>query len=190
MLAGMALDDDVAALLSRGAVDEAATLALARLGPAILGYLTSLHPEDDAEDVFSAFAEDLWQGLPGFRFECSLRAWAFRLAWHASARSRRDLWRRRGERLPTSAASRLAASIAASQLPGGRKDALRQLREGLDPEDRTLLALRLDQELEWDEVALVLSADGPPVSAATLRKRFERVKDRLARQARDLGLLE
>jgi RNA polymerase sigma-70 factor (ECF subfamily) len=186
----MALDDEVAALLARGAADEAATSALEALGPAVLGYLASLHPEDDAHDVFSVFAEDLWRGLPGFRGECSLRSWAFRLAWHASARWRRDLWRKRGERLPSSAASRLAASIAASRLPGSRKDALRQLREALDPEERTLLVLRVDQELEWDEVAAVLSAEGAPVEAATLRKRFERIKDRLARQAREQGLLE
>jgi RNA polymerase sigma-70 factor (ECF subfamily) len=135
----------VAALLEQGAVDQAATAALEGLGPSVLGYLGSLHEEDDARDVFSAFAEDLWRGLPGFRRECSLRAWAFRLAWHASARFRRDPFRRRGERLPPSAASRLAASIAgASQLPGGRRDALRQLREALDPEERTLLVLRID----------------------------------------------
>jgi RNA polymerase sigma-70 factor (ECF subfamily) len=190
MLRRMGLDEQVAAHLARGAVDEAATAALEGLGPAVLGYLASLHPEDEAHDVFSVFAEDLWRGLPGFRRECSLRSWAFRLAWHASARHRRDPWRRRGERFPTSAASRLAASIAGSRLPGGRRDALRQLREALDPEERTLLVLRVDQELEWDEVAAVLSADGAPVEAATLRKRFERIKDRLARLARAQGLLE
>jgi RNA polymerase sigma-70 factor, ECF subfamily len=186
----MGLDDQVAALLERGAVDEAASAALEALGPAVLGYLASLHPEDDARDVFSIFAEDLWRGLPAFRRESSLRTWAFRLAWHASARWRRDLWRKRGERLPTSAASRLAASIAVSRMPGGRKDALRELRETLDPEERTLLVLRIDQELEWDEVAAVLSTDGAPVESATLRKRFERIKDRLARLAREQGLLE
>ncbi|MBK9517868.1 MAG: sigma-70 family RNA polymerase sigma factor [Anaeromyxobacter sp.] len=187
----MALDDQVASLLERGQVGEAATAALTGLGPAVLGYLGSLHDEDDARDVFSTFAEDLWRGLPGFRGECSLRAWAFRLAWHASARFRRDPFRRRGERLPSSAASRLAATIAgASLLPGGRRDALRQLRQALDPEERTLLVLRVDRELEWDEVAAVLSAEGAPVEAATLRKRFERLKGRLGRLAREQGLLE
>lgn len=172
-------------------MDEAATVALQGLGPAVLGYLASLHSEDDARDVFSVFAEDLWRGLAAFRRECSLRAWAFRIAWHASARFRRDLYRKRGERLPTSAASRLAASIAGPGLPSdGRRDALRRLREALDPEERTLLVLRLDQELEWEEVATVLSAAGVPVEAATLRKRFERIKDRLARLARTQGLLE
>lgn len=191
MLGAMHLDERVASLLKQGAVDQAATAALEALGPAVLGYLTGLHGEDDARDVFSVFAEDLWRGLPGFRGESSLRAWAFRIAWHASARFRRDPFRRRGERLPSSAASRLAASIAgASLMPGGRRDALRRLRESLLPEEQTLLVLRLDRELDWDEVAAVLTEEGAPVEPATLRKRFERLKDRLARMAQDEGLLE
>jgi RNA polymerase sigma-70 factor (ECF subfamily) len=45
--------------------------------------------------------------------------------------------------------------------------------------------LRLDQELEWEEIAAVLAQGGEPVSAATLRKRFERVKERIAKIARE-----
>jgi hypothetical protein len=87
-------------------------------------------------------------------------------------------------------ASRLAASIADSaQLPGGRREALRRLREALDPDDQQLLSLRLDRELEWEELAQLLSEDGPPVTAAALRKRFERLKDRLGKMAQEAGLL-
>lgn len=186
----MTLDARVKALLESGEGDEAATAAIEALGPNILGFLGSLLDEDDARDVFSMFAEDLWHGLPGFRFECSLRAWAYRVARNAAARFRKDAYRRRAERFPTSMASRLAASIADSaQLPGGRRDSLRQLRESLDADDQTLLSLRLDRELEWEELAVVLSAEGAPVSAAALRKRFERLKDRLERLAREQGLL-
>lgn len=186
----MSPDDRVAALLSRGEVDEAATVTLQVLGPAVLGYLASLLGEDDAREVFSVLAEDAWRGLPGFRFECSLRAWIFRLAWHAASRFLRDPWRRRAEPLPSSAASRLAASLAgASQLPGGRRDTLRALRQRLTPEEQTLLVLRVDKELEWKEVAEVLAEAGSPVDPAALRKRFERIKDRLAVLAREEGLL-
>ena len=187
----VSLEDQVAALLGRGQMDEAATVALQALGPALLGYLASLFGEDDARDVFSVLAEDAWRGLPGFRFECSLRAWFFRLAWHAASRHLRDPWHRRAEPLPSSAASRLAASIArASQLPGGRSETLRALRKRLTPEEQTLLVLRVDKELEWNEVAEVLAESGRPIEPAALRKRFERVKDRLAALARDEGLLE
>jgi RNA polymerase sigma-70 factor (ECF subfamily) len=89
-------------------------------------------------------------------------------------------------------ASRLAASVAATtHLPGSsRTDRLRLLRASLDPEDRTLLALRIDRALEWDEVAAVLSTDASPVNAAALRKRFERLKAKLARLAREQGLID
>jgi RNA polymerase sigma-70 factor (ECF subfamily) len=38
-------------------------------------------------------------------------------------------------------------------------------------------------------VAQVLSTEGTPVAAAALRKRFERLKDKLARLAKEQGLL-
>jgi RNA polymerase sigma-70 factor (ECF subfamily) len=187
----MHVDDRVAALLEAGEVDGAATAAIEALGPAVLGYLASMHDEDDARDVFQAWSSDVWRGLPGFRFEATLRAWAFRLAWHASSRFRRDPFQRRAVPLADSAASRLAASIAGqSRLPGGRKDTLRALRLRLAPEDQTLLVLRVDKDMTWEEVAAVLSEAGAPVDAATLRKRFERIKERLAAMAREEGLLE
>jgi DNA-directed RNA polymerase specialized sigma24 family protein len=100
----MRIDERVAALLEAGEVDGAAAAAIEALGPAVLGYLASMVDEDDARDVFSRWAEDVWRGLPGFRFEASLRAWAFRLAWHAASRALRDPWRKRGVPLADSAA--------------------------------------------------------------------------------------
>lgn len=177
--------------LERGEIDQAASAAIEGYGPSVYGYVCSMLEEDDARDVYSQWEEDLWRGLPGFRGECTLRAWAFRLARHAAARHRRDPWRARGERLPSSAASRLAApALASSVLPGGRREVLRNLRAGLEPDDQTLLVLRVDRELEWDEIAAVLSTEEEPVSAAALRKRYERLKARLAERLREAGLLE
>jgi RNA polymerase sigma-70 factor, ECF subfamily len=65
------------------------------------------------------------------------------------------------------------------------KDRLRALRDELKPEDRELLVLRLDRELEWPEIALILGTD-----AATLRKRFERLKEKLRTMAQRAGLLQ
>lgn len=203
----MDVEARVAAHLAARDFAAAATAAVESYGPAIFGYLCTLLDDDEARDVFSQWAEDLWRGLPGFRRECTLRAWAYRLAWHAAARYRRDPYRARGERLPSSAASRLAASLAASSMmPGGRRERLRKLRASLPPEDQTLLMLRIDKELTWEEIASVLAApadgdpstgdrpDGDPpataVNPVALRKRYERLKDRLAQQARDEGLLD
>lgn len=185
------VDGKIQELLSCGEVKEAATLALRTYGPEVLGYLENvLGDPDDARDVFQRFAEDLWKWLPSYRGG-SLRAACYRIAWHAAARFRREAWRRHKERMRTTMASRIAASIASpeSRLASTARDRISRLRASLEPEERSLLILRLDRELSWKEVAEVLTSEGDPVDSAAVRKRFERVKDKLAKLARDEGLL-
>lgn len=187
----MAIDAKVQELLARGEEKEAATAALRTLGAEVLGYLENvLGDPDDARDVFQVFAEDLWKWLPSYRGG-SLRAAAYRIAWHAAARFRREAWRRRKERMRTTMASRIAASIASpeSRLLSSPRDRIARLRASLEPEERSLLILRLDRELSWKEVAEVLTSEGDPVDSAAVRKRFERVKEKLAKRAREEGLL-
>lgn len=187
----MSLEQNVVALLERGDVKDAVTAVLQAHGPEVIGYLENvLGDADDARDVFQKAAEDLWNWIPGFRGG-SLRAACYRIAWHAAARFRREAWRRRRERMHTTMASRIAASITSpeSRLATRPRDRLERLRESLEPEERTLLILRLDREMSWSEVAEVLSSEGDPVDAAAARKRFERVKDKLARLAKEQGLL-
>ncbi|MFO0581882.1 MAG: sigma-70 family RNA polymerase sigma factor [Anaeromyxobacter sp.] len=173
------LERRVRALLAAGEPDAATTTVLRELGPGVLGYLLAVLPGDDGLDVYSAFEVDVWRGLPGFRWESSLRGWAYRIATHAASRALRGAYRRRRQSLPTSFASRAAAPGATASDPGGRKERLARLRERLSPEERTLLVLRVDRELDWVEVAAALAAGGKPAGIAALRKRFERLKDRL-----------
>jgi RNA polymerase sigma-70 factor (ECF subfamily) len=190
---GMTLDAKVRALLAEGREREAAAEALNALGPQVLGYLASLLKSDaDAREVFSQFAEDLWRGLPSFRGDASLRGWAYRVAWHASARFVRDPYRQRGRRLETSEASRLACEVLSSiGADAWRAERVAQLREVLTPEEQTLLILRVDRGLSWREVALVFADEnGTSPSEAALRKRFERLKGKLAEAARSRGLLD
>lgn len=172
----------------------AAEVVMRDLGPQILGYLTSILRNDaDAGEVFSQFAEDLWRGLPGFRGDCPLRVWAYRLAWHAAARHLRDPYRARGRRLETHELSRIADEVRSSALLGrreARQRGIERLRARLEPEEQSLLVLRLDRGLSWREVATVLGEEGAAVDEVALRKRFERLKDKLARMAREEGLLE
>ena len=190
----MSLERRVQSLLAQERHREAASLAIKELGPQVLGYLAAiLRSEADAYEVFSQFAEDLWRGLPTFRGEASLRGWAYRVAWHASARFVRDPYRQRGRRLETSEASRLAEEIRSGMAAEQhwRADRLMQLRETLDAEEKTLLILRVDRGLSWRDVAQVLAAEGEePPAEATLRKRFERLKEKLGRAAREQGLID
>jgi RNA polymerase sigma-70 factor (ECF subfamily) len=160
-------------------------------GPKIYGYLRAVLRDDtDAGDAFSLFGENLWRGISTYRGEASFRTWAYRIAWNAALAVRDEAWRRHGRRLETSEASRLADEIRTTAARVEReRTALDALRETLSPEEQTLLVLRIDQGLSWDEIAHVLGQEGSSVESATLRKRFERLKERLASLARERGLV-
>jgi RNA polymerase sigma-70 factor (ECF subfamily) len=187
-------EDRAGALVEAGELSAAAEAIVRDYGPQILGYLTSVVRNDgDAAEVFSQFTEDLWRGLPGFRGECPVRVWAYRLAYHAAARHLRDPYRQRGRRLESTELSRIADEVRSSVLLGrreARQEGIDRLREKLAPDEQTLLVLRLDRGLSWREVATVLAEDGAPVDEVALRKRFERLKGKLADLAREEGLLE
>ncbi len=184
-------EQNVQALLAKGDHRGAASEAIRGFGPKVLGYLRSiLRDDEDATDAFSHFAEDLWRGIPGFRGESSFKTWCFKLAWCAAMHVRSDAWKRLGRRLDTSEASKLADEIRTQSVVRDERQrtSLDKLREALNPEEQTLLFLRLDQGLEWAEVAEILSAAGPAVEATTLRKRYERLKERLAQLVKEQGL--
>ncbi|MGC4000119.1 MAG: sigma-70 family RNA polymerase sigma factor [Anaeromyxobacter sp.] len=192
-MADEALDLEVRRLLGAGERDAAATLALRRLGPKVVGYLrTVLRNEADAAEAFGVFAEHLWRGLEGWRGEAPLRGWAFRLAWNAALNLRNEAWRRRVRRMETGEASRIAEEVrtATALRVERQRRGLDKLREALSPEEQTLLSLRVDQELSWSEIAAVLAPEQGEVDPAALRKRFERMKARLGELARAQGLME
>jgi RNA polymerase sigma-70 factor (ECF subfamily) len=169
----------------------AATEAMRSFGPKIFGYLRAVLRDDtDAGDAFSLFGENLWKGIGTFRGESSFRTWAYRIAWNAALAVRDEAWRRHGRRLETGEVSRLAEEIRTTAARVERqRTALDALREVLTAEEQTLLHLRIDQQLSWDDIAQVLGSGGAGVEPATLRKRFERLKDRLAVLARERGLV-
>ncbi len=184
----MEVEERIAAAMAAGDHRTAATEVIRGYGPRILGYLNVVLRDDlDAGDAFSLFAEQVWRGMPGFAGRSSARTWAFKAAWSAAMKVRDDAWRRLGRRLETGEASRIAEDVRTrTGLRYERQRAeLETLRLLLSDEDQTLLVLRLDQELSWDEVAEVLALDGDPVDPATLRKRFARIKERLAEIIRE-----
>jgi RNA polymerase sigma-70 factor (ECF subfamily) len=183
----------ILATLASGDPEGAAELALREQGPRVLRYLRSLlRDEDDADDAFSMFAEQVWKGIASYRGEGALDVWLFRIAFREAMRLRDEAWRRRKKILPTSEAHRIAAEVrkTASVSMERRLDALEKLRAALSIEDQHLLVLRVDHGLPFEDIAGTLADAEGPVDAATLRKRFERAKARLARLARSEGLLE
>lgn len=182
----MAPDEtDLRARCDAGDHDGAAAAAIERYGPELFGFLVGLAGDRDrAGDVFSAVCERAWRGLPKFRWDAPLRVWMYRIARNEFLRAAA---RDRGE-LPLSVVPSVAHAIAevrtatAPHLRTDVKDEFARIRAALDPDDHMLLGLRLERGLAWNEIARVLG-DGDPAhltrDAATLRKRYERVKARL-----------
>jgi RNA polymerase sigma-70 factor, ECF subfamily len=180
----------------------AATVALRGYGPEVLGYLSAMcRTETDAAEVFSSFCEDLWKGLPGFRWQSSFRTWAYTLARHALYRIGRDPQRRRERNLALSESPEVFEMVEQVRtttmihLRTETKNKFAALRDRLEPDDRTLLILRVDRKLAWTEIATVMADEAEPTpdqlkrGAATLRKRFERAKERLRKLAIDERLI-
>jgi RNA polymerase sigma-70 factor, ECF subfamily len=189
-----ATEPAIRALCKAGSYAEAATAALQRYGVELLGFLRALAGDDDlAGDAFGELGEDIWRGLPGFRWESSLRSWLYTLARHALAQLRRDPRLRRDRNLPLSAAHEMEAVVRTVTRDIQRtevKDEFRVLREQLDPEEHELLLLRLDRGLPWKDIARILGGTGDlDARAAALRKRFERARERLKKLAIERGLI-
>jgi RNA polymerase sigma-70 factor (ECF subfamily) len=189
----MTVDARVAALLAQRDYRSATEEVMREHGPAIRGLLLTLFRSnrDAAEDAFSLFAENLCRHLPEFRGESSVRTWAYCVGRNAALTVTREGWRRLGRRLDTVEAERLAEEVrtrSAVRLER-QSGALAALRDALDLDEQTLLTLRLDERLPWDEIALILSSGGAPLDAATARKRFERLKAKLSELARRQGIL-
>jgi RNA polymerase sigma-70 factor (ECF subfamily) len=164
----------------RGDLRGAATLAVKEYGGEITGYLAAvLRDEEQAREVFADTLVELWKDLPGFRWEASLRTWLYTLARHRLSAFLAKPARRREVGLSgVQEVDELAAMARTTTVPWQRtevKDEVAQLRESLSVDDQTLLILRIDRGMSWNEVARVLGEGSPPA----LRKRYERIKEKL-----------
>ena len=164
-----------------GRFDVAATLAIETYGGELIGYLAALMRDAvETDDLFGTVSEDLWRALPTFRWECSVRTYAYTIARNAWRRHLRDP-RRRIAHAPASQLEEVVARVrttTAIHLRTETKDKLDALRAQLDPDDQTLLILRVNRKLAWRDIARVMADDDDDLDrrAAALRKRFERLK--------------
>jgi RNA polymerase sigma-70 factor (ECF subfamily) len=190
-----ASEQAIRALCEAGSYAEATTGALRVYGVELLGFLRALANHHDlAAEAFAELGEDVWRGLPKFRWESSFRSWLCSLARNALAQLRRDPRRRADRNLPLSIAPEMAALVRTATIQIQRtevKDEFRVLREQLDPEEHEILLLRLDRGLAWKDIARILGGpDHVDARAAALRKRFERAKERLKKLAIEHGLIQ
>lgn len=182
------VDAQLRVLIDAGEIDRATADALRTFGPELIGWLSSILPsEADAHEAFSWMSEELWKSLRRWDGRCSMRTWCYMLARHATVRIRGQP--RRQHELLVSQVPSIAHAVThvwntsranAAQV----QDVYGEIRRMLDDEDQTLLVLRVDRNLAWRDIAIVLLGEGAADAevtkkAATLRKQFERVKERL-----------
>ena len=194
----MDLEDRIRSRIAAGDLRAAATAAVEGYGREVLGFLVAmLRDEHAASEVFSQACEDLWAGLPAFEARSSLRTWFYVLARHAAARFRRSPHRRGERRVPISELTDISEAVRTRTLPHLRTEVKSQvaaIRDELAEDDRSLLVLRVDRNMSWNDIARVLypddsSDEGIARAAARLRKRFQFVKDELRARARAAGLI-
>jgi RNA polymerase sigma-70 factor (ECF subfamily) len=172
---------------------EATRVAILGYGPELFGFLqATAASRADAEDLFGELSERLWRKLPEFGWRSSFRTWAYTVARHLVCDRRRHNERRRRREVPWSEISVAAiadavrSTIERSASIDARMELVRSL---LDEDERTLLVLRIERRMRWQDIARIVlddenDADDPDAidrTAARLRKQFERIKDRLRR---------
>lgn len=196
-------EDAIRRAFEHGRFREAAGLVVDHYGAEIFGFLVAwMGDRELAREAFAVFCEDLCAALPRFGWRCTARGWAYTLARNAGRRQakakKRDGARRAA--IPSRTGAELAARVTtytARYLRTDFKDKFRHLRARLPPLDDELLVLRIDRQLSWRDLAVVLvdpdgklDAEDLDREAARLRKRFQIVKERLRAMARDEGLIE
>ncbi len=147
------------ALQGAGDLDAASRLAFEAYGDEVCAFVWSLCEEGDAADeVLAAGWEDFLRGFERFGWSGTCRAWLYGRVRNAFLRYRRSVDpRRRARRVDRAHAAGLA-----------------RLKE----EERTLLYLRVDLRMSWEELSQVFAEDSVP-RVATLRRRFDRVRAKL-----------
>jgi RNA polymerase sigma-70 factor (ECF subfamily) len=196
-----AFESSVASLCDDGQVDAATTLAIEGYGPELFGLIVALvRNEEDAADIFSALCERIWRGLPTFERRSSLRTWLYQVAHHEMINFHRRERRHRARAHHDSAAlARVEQQVRTrtiTYLRSQTRSRFAELRSNLPLEDQTLLILRVDRDLDWNDIVAVMhdgevpDAETHKRESARLRKRFQAVKERLRSLAESEGILE
>jgi len=199
-----AIEERIRAYHARKDMRGAATLLLETYSRELFGFLVSrLRDRDAAVEVFGIFSEDLWVGMPNFRWQCTARAWAYALIRHAASRYQLHAHKQLARNVALTEASAfqdVAERIRTDTALAFRtatKSRVAELREQLPLDEQTLLILRINRGLDWLEIARIMTlgpdaADGPALrtEAARLRKRFQLTKESLRRMAQSAGMLE
>ena len=174
---------------------DAVGLLVQAYGNDVLRFLHGfLRDSDAAEEVFAQMSLRLCEEVPRFRGECTGKVWFFYKARYAALDWVRSPRRRRERRLETREMSRVHAMVEQVRtntrpfMKTEVKDKFELLRAQLDAEERMLLVLYKYQEKSSQEVAEAMSSPEEVWTPAKVRKRWQRLKSKIAKMAKQQGL--
>lgn len=195
------IDGPARAAWLQGNYQRAVTLVLEAHGAEVRAFVCGASQPMLAEDIYGQVALDLWSEIERFQWRCAARTYLFTLARNAVARMHKLATRaRRREQKYSQTHWRDGIVVANDPTPAYPrsevKSALRVLRQRLSPEEQELLALRVDKQLSFDQIAMVMnplearrSVPERKRIASRLRKRFQQVKAKLRAMMDREGLL-
>ncbi|HKE18030.1 MAG TPA: RNA polymerase sigma factor [Kofleriaceae bacterium] len=196
------MEDEAAirAAHATGDMEETVRLGLAHYQVEVYSFLCArLRSEADAHDVFAQLLEDIWRGIASFAWRSSFRTWLYTLARNAAVRFERtpaNQARRHARASEVAEPAAVERSRTRPYLRTDVKDRFAALRSTITPDEQSILVLRVDRGLRWDEVARILHDGDEPDEAtvareaSNLRQRFRQLKERLREMARAEGLLD
>jgi RNA polymerase sigma factor (sigma-70 family) len=181
-------EKQIGVVCERASFAHATSLILDQYGAELRAFLSSrTRNRMSMEEVYSVVSEDLWKGLPRFRFQGRVRSWIYVLARNALARhtKRRQRWHSRhviAEPDDYQAHERHSLPTRME-----RSDELLPLLTELPPADRQLLEQRLVRAMPWRDIALERGKTGEAEidrESARLRKRYQTLVQNLRQRAR------
>jgi DNA-directed RNA polymerase specialized sigma24 family protein len=141
-------------------------------GPELFGFLVAV--VDDVEGaavVYADVSRRVATELETFRWRYPLRTWLYAVA-------RRELRERRlRRRLPPQPPANVDdGRVAASAPCAPSTGAIAAIRRALSEEEREILILRVDRQLDWLELAITTLGDGVPADSLATMARFLRAR--------------
>jgi RNA polymerase sigma factor (sigma-70 family) len=191
-----AVEPEIDGCLDRDDWEAAVTVAYRAYGVEVFRYIVTLlrdRGNADGEDLAAELFLALLERRATFQRRSSFRSFMYAVARNLAVSALRGAVRRRAVPLSSADAVTLVEKVRSSTPEWERssvKDALARIRGELDLEEQTLLVLLVDRRMSSDEVANAISDPDRPVTAAGVRKRFERLRHKLRGQLEEYGLLK
>jgi RNA polymerase sigma factor (sigma-70 family) len=171
----------------RASFAHATSLILDQYGSELRAFLSArTNNRMSMEEVYSIVSEDVWKGLPNFRFQGRVRSWIYAVARNALARHRKRKQRWHSRHVAAEPDEYHAAERVSMPTQLDHTAELLPLLSELPADDRQLLEQRLVSALPWREIALSRGKTSPVELAresARLRKRYQIVVQNLRRRA-------